>query len=685
MDLSTYLFVICAATYAVLAVSIATQARHWTNLVFSTCCLITATWAATSASQEHLSVNGPLGVLDLLRIDAWFGYLLLLYSRSGVGARWQIFCFGALAACSLAVGISVVFLTTGGQQYTLYSPPVALRLILCVFELLLIENLFLNLPDNARWHVAIPCVLLGGLACFDILVTADTVVFHEPSIPMESARVVAMIIVAPLMVLAAARGQRWREPVKLSQSAAFHSATLVLSGSVLLALALAGEVLRRFDNIVGWIAELSLVFAGIIGLLLFLSSKSARSILQEIVVRHFFADRYDYRLQWLACIGTLSGTGTKQQTSLPHRAIRAIADVVNSPSGALFLLEPVSSSMFWAGSWNMASAISLSPTEDLVRSLLVSKQVIDISLSANKFTCGKAELLGSVWLAIPLLHSEGVIGMVIVGFPRTAFRLDQEVFDLLGILGREVATYILEQRATEAILETRNLHDYGKRFSFVAHDIKNVSSQLALLLNNAQIHIRNPDFQDDMLDTVRASVEKIDRLLERLDEPVTQQAPMSITPLPRLEALVSAYQRMSERALFVVHDGSTGSVAMSPDAFDTAITHLLNNAIEAAPNESVQLRVTHEANQILVDVIDHGAGMSAEFIRDELFAPFKTRKEGGSGIGAYQARELIQEAGGELLVISEQAIGTTMRVILSRADRALTCATKSASLHPIGD
>ena len=347
MELNSYLFIVGAATYATLAVLIAAQSNHRANLALSACCGITGAWSAGSVIFQQSPMEGPLGFLDLLRLTSWYLYLLLLYRRADVGARWHIYGFGAVATCTMFVGAIYIVVADGSPPYGLYSPPVALRLIICVFELLLIENLYLNLPENARWHIAIPCVLLGGLACFDILVSADTVVFHTASTPLTSARVVAMIIVAPLLVLAASRGQRWREPIRLSRTAVFHSATLVLSGSVLLALALAGEVLRRFDDTLGWIAELSLVFAGVIGMLLFLSSRSARSIMQRVVIRHFFADRYDYRLQWLECIRTLSGTGTIERTSLPHRAIRAVADIVDSPSGALFLLEQGSGAMFW--------------------------------------------------------------------------------------------------------------------------------------------------------------------------------------------------------------------------------------------------------------------------------------------------------------------------------------------------
>ncbi len=56
--------------------------------------------------------------------------------------------------------------------------------------------------------------------------------------------------------------------------------------------------------------------------------------------------------------------------------------------------------------------------------------------------------------------------------------------------------------------------------------------------------------------------------------------------------------------------------------------------------------------------------MPPEFVRDELFRPLRTTKGDGHGIGAFQARELLRDAGGDLLVISKPQVGTTMRLIL---------------------
>ena len=673
MELNVYLFLACAATYGILSILIAARARKWTSLLLSLCCGVTSAWAGAQAIAPKPTFDGWIGALDLFRALSWYVYLLHLYQRAEVSAGWQRKGFAAVAVggAILAFSSALFGAEFGQHSFSLLSLPVAIRLTLSVCELLLIENLYLNLPEHARWHVAVPCVLLGGLACFDILVSADTVLFHRPSIPLAGARAVTMVIVAPLLVIAASRGQRWSEPIRLSRSAVFHSATLVLSGSVLLALALTGEVLRRFNENWGWIAEFSLVSAGLIGLVLFLVSRSARSLVHRVVVHHFFADRYDYRRQWLECIGTLSGTGTNERTALHTRAIRAVADVVDSPNGVLFLRDGSSGALTWAGSWNMPAGAMLPPDHPVIVGTRGGEWVVDVRrFESEVLAAPPLQQLGKVWLAIPLMHTVGMIGLVIVGPPRVPFTADQEVFDLLRILGREVATYIAEQRATEVMLQTRHLHDYSKRFAFVAHDIKNVSSQLGLLLSNAEHHLDNPEFQKDMVETVRSSVQKIDGLLKRLEEPAADPAPATITPGPRLEALIATYRRVRRATLAYEHDGSTGQVVISPDAFDAAVTHLLNNAVEASPGMTVLIRIRHEAARVVVEIADQGSGMSSDFIRDHLFRPFRTQKEGGSGIGAFQARELLREAGGEIVVSSEPGIGTTMRIILARADQA---------------
>ncbi|MCS6855807.1 MAG: ATP-binding protein, partial [Elioraea sp.] len=107
-------------------------------------------------------------------------------------------------------------------------------------------------------------------------------------------------------------------------------------------------------------------------------------------------------------------------------------------------------------------------------------------------------------------------------------------------------------------------------------------------------------------------------------------------------------------------------VAIAAEAFDAALTHLIDNAVEASPPDApVAVVLRRGRASAVIEITDRGPGMSAEFIRDVLFRPLGTAgKAAGSGIGAWQARELVREAGGELEVLSTPGQGTTMRVTL---------------------
>ena len=66
----------------------------------------------------------------------------------------------------------------------------------------------------------------------------------------------------------------------------------------------------------------------------------------------------------------------------------------------------------------------------------------------------------------------------------------------------------------------------------------------------------------------------------------------------------------------------------------------------------------------MIEIKDDGPGMDPEFVREELFRPFKTTKAGGYGIGAYESREYVKELGGRLEIESRPGSGTVVRIYL---------------------
>jgi putative PEP-CTERM system histidine kinase len=659
----------CAAVCLVLAALIPMMAWGWAALLPAAAALATGVWAAAVALSPQSSLAGLPGLLEVLRSGLWFALLLgLAWRFGGQRARPLLRRFAAGGAVVTAVALAATLPVTQGLAAapSFASAAILARIGLALLVVLLAENLYRNTSEAARWHVNLPCIVLGGLASFDVLLYAEAAISRSFTPSILDARATLTGLAMPLLLVAAVRVRRIRRDPPVSREVVFHGATLLLAGGFLLLVGAGAELLRHLDPTWGPSAQASILAVAAMAIAVAAGTRSARSRLRGLVVEHFFTARYDYRREWLRCVSTLATPA--DETPATTRAIRAIADAVDSPGGALFLRDPGTSRLAWAATWNGPSAsLALEAGHPVVQA------VRDGTWIAEFAEAGAPEeltaLFGPVWLAVPLPlpgQGEGLFGVVLLWPPRAPFATDREVFDLLRMLGREVAMFLAERRAAESLADHRRLQDYAKRFAFVAHDVKTVASQLRLLLANAEENIADPEFQRDMLVTVRASAERINSLIARLRQPEegagAAPAPERVSPAERLRQLLAARPRPVR---FDEEAPAGGLVAMPAERFDTAILHLLNNAEEASgAEEPVRIRLRQQGGRVLIDIADRGQGMTPEFIRDELFRPFGTAKPDGSGIGAWQARDLLRAAGGDLVVLSHLGAGTTMRVTL---------------------
>ena len=112
-------------------------------------------------------------------------------------------------------------------------------------------------------------------------------------------------------------------------------------------------------------------------------------------------------------------------------------------------------------------------------------------------------------------------------------------------------------------------------------------------------------------------------------------------------------------------------IAASEENLGSAIFHLVNNALEAVDGTEtglVEIVLEYSAQLATISIKDNGPGMDAAFIQNELFVPFRSTKGiTGMGIGAYQARDLIRSAGGDLQVTSTIGVGTAFIIRLPMA------------------
>jgi putative PEP-CTERM system histidine kinase len=275
-------------------------------------------------------------------------------------------------------------------------------------------------------------------------------------------------------------------------------------------------------------------------------------------------------------------------------------------------------------------------------------------------------LLGSPnpWLVVPLLVGEDMLGFVLLARPRTSMDLNWEVLDLLKTAGRQAAGYLAQMQATEALLEARKFEAFNRMSAFVVHDLKNIVTQLSLMLKNAERLRDNPEFQQDMLLTVESSLEKMKRLMLQLREGATPPGGsrgVEIGPIVRRLAKAAHQQGRTLEVQESEHLATRGH----DDRLERVLGHLVQNAMDATPATGrVWLNVQRFSGQVKVEVGDTGTGMSEDFIQNKLFRPFNTTKHSGMGIGTYESFQYIRELGGSVSVDSRLGEGTVIAVLL---------------------
>jgi signal transduction histidine kinase len=108
------------------------------------------------------------------------------------------------------------------------------------------------------------------------------------------------------------------------------------------------------------------------------------------------------------------------------------------------------------------------------------------------------------------------------------------------------------------------------------------------------------------------------------------------------------------------------------ERMEQVLLNLLSNALEASPGgETVFVRTYSEGEQVYLEVIDHGPGISPEE-RERIFTPFFTTKRYGTGLGLAIVVKIIHAHEGEIQVGNTDKGGATFRVSLPVKNRLRT-------------
>ena len=549
-----------------------------------------------------------------------------------------------------------------------FKTSILISVVIAIVGMILVEQLYRNTPSKQRWGIKFACLGIGGIFAYDFFLYSDALLFGYINPEIWTARGIINAIVVPLIAVSAARNPEWSLGITVSRRILFYTSALLGTAIYLLVTITIGYYLRFSGGNWGTVLQVIFSFIALILLIGLLFSGTIRSWLKITISKHFFSYNYDYREEWLRFTRTLS----ESALGLEERMIQALAQLVESPGGALWIkkesgnFEPVThwNMPFSNESFNSAHNSSLQFLENKEQIIELQEYSKDPESDTTKTLPHWLLSVPNAWLLIPLIQHHSLFGFVILVKPRSKVLLNWEVIDLLKVAGNQATSYLAQHEAAKALMVARQFESFNRMATFMMHDLKNLVAQLSLLLSNAKKHEGNPEFQKDMVETVHLSIQKMKQLLEKLSSENSIEKPVSLLIDKLLRVLVESKSKYEPKPILDIKDHNL-SVFANLFRLERAIGHLIQNAIEATSrNGEVRVCLTKQENSAIIEVMDTGHGMSEQFIREKLFRPFESTKSSGMGIGVFESREYVCELGGQLKVISSKSDGTTFHIML---------------------
>ena len=169
------------------------------------------------------------------------------------------------------------------------------------------------------------------------------------------------------------------------------------------------------------------------------------------------------------------------------------------------------------------------------------------------------------------------------------------------------------------------------------------------------------------LGVIENRAESLNRFLESYTQ-LAKLPPPTLRGVP-LAGLVSQMALLETRLPVVVQAGPHIQVRVDPDQMQQALINLVQNAVDAVLQagrmsvpDAVVLSWAMEATTIVIHINDKGVGLPAT---ENLFVPFYTTKEGGSGIGLALSRQIVEAHNGTLILSNRpDSPGCTVQIHL---------------------
>lgn len=233
---------------------------------------------------------------------------------------------------------------------------------------------------------------------------------------------------------------------------------------------------------------------------------------------------------------------------------------------------------------------------------------------------------------------------------------------------------ISQQRAEELIV-TEKLSTTGQIASSIAHEIKNPLTNIitaSKLLRSSQNSSDIEKYNEICVRNSWIAIEKVNSLLE-----YAKQKKMNFQECSLKDVLKDAYsltkgsleeKKIKFNLIYKAHDDN---VKIDKKELTGVVVNLILNSVQALDInqdiKQIEVILSKENDDFIIEVADNGPGIAPEVIA-QVFNPFFTTKEAGTGLGLNYALKVVAEHHGKIEVESEINNGTQVFMRIPKRD-----------------
>jgi signal transduction histidine kinase len=302
----------------------------------------------------------------------------------------------------------------------------------------------------------------------------------------------------------------------------------------------------------------------------------------------------------------------------------------------------------------------------------VAFYLIDITLLTAVVTRSRSSSLAPTWRSyvqltfVPFAVMASLAVILVVLWDRSPYLA-------LALVGPLVATALYQRWIHGALSRLREFDRLKDEFiAIVSHELRTPLTSVYGAAMTLERHALDEARRRELLEIISAEAARLSRLLDdilwvsRLDSGRARPSIARVEPLPLAADVVDATRTHlpSGLSLELVHDPAPPEIAADPDKLRQVLVNLIENAVKYSQHGRIEVRLDRDDGKVRFSVSDQGPGIPPSQ-HDRIFEKFyrldpnMTKGVGGTGLGLYICRQLIESMEGDIWVESAPGAGST--------------------------